>query len=494
MIIFTKIREIFLSNPCVHSLKKAMVRAYLFSFLKIGKDFFSKYGKSLSIALSTSLTLASLLLFTACAGADGGEEENALSSLTLEIGGTEYAVNFDDERNAEIPASVSGIASIGTAVVSNLKLKEGATAKDSSDKTITDGSSVPMSASGDNRKVEINVTDKDDNTRIYTITITITLDEITSITLKGHSDDVYSVAYSPDGTKIASGSSDDTIKIWDATVTGDSSTPIATLSGRVGRVNSVAFSPDGSRLVSGSYDNIVKIWDATVTGDVTASIATLSEHTLSVNSVAFSPDGSKIASGSYDNSVKIWDATVTGDVTASSVTLSRHTLRVNSVAFSPDGSKLASGGDDKSINIWDASKLDGNTPTASLIATLSGHSSSGVLNSVAFSPDGLKIAGGSTASKIKIWDATVKDNTSTPIATLSEHSHWVRSVAFSPDASRLASGSADKTIIIWDVAKSTPTPIATLSGHDDTVNSVAFSPDGTKLASASFDDTVKIWW
>ena len=194
MIIFTKIREIFLSNQGVRSVKKAMVRPYLVSFPKIGKDFFSKYGKSFSITLSTSLTLASLLLFTACAGADAGEEEKPLSSLTLKIGGTEYAVNFDKERNAEISASVSKIASIGTAVVSKLELAEGATAKDSSDKTITDGSTIPMSASGDNRKVEIKVTDKDDNTHTYTVTITITIrDEITTITLSGHTSDVRSV-------------------------------------------------------------------------------------------------------------------------------------------------------------------------------------------------------------------------------------------------------------------------------------------------------------
>ena len=169
--------------------------------------------------MGTSLTLVSLLLLSACAcaddgggrGAGAGEEENALSSLMLEISGTEYAVNFDDERNAEISASVSKIASISTAVVSNLKLTEEATAKDSGDKTITDSSTIPMPASGDNRKVEIKVTDKDDNTHIYTITIR---DEITAITLSGHGDKVISIAYSPDGSRLASGTGDETIKIW----------------------------------------------------------------------------------------------------------------------------------------------------------------------------------------------------------------------------------------------------------------------------------------
>ena len=500
MIVITKIREIFLSNQGSNGLKKAMVRPYLVSFLKIGKDFFSKYGKSFSIALSTSLTLASLLLFTACAGA-GGEEGNALSSLTLEIGGTEYAVNFDKERNAEISATMSRNAPPDTAVVSNLKLTEGATVKDSSDKIVTDGDTLPMSASGDNRKVEINVTDKDGTTRTYTITVLFINSDalISELTLSLNGND-YPVIFdenkqatvnglsrinaNPDAVTIKTLSASKGATVTDSDsnalanessatiVTGtdshtvtlsvtaeDSSTSEYTitldyilpiiLSGHDDNVRSIVFSPDGSRLVSGSYDDTIKIWDASVTANSSTPIATLSGHDDDVNSVAFHPDGSRIASGSNDDTIKIWDATVTANTSTPIATLSEHTRDVNSVAFSPNGSRLASSSFDSTVKIWDASKLDDATPTAPLIASLSGHI--GRVNSVAFRPDGSKLASTSNDNTIKIWDATVEANTSTPITTLSGHLGGAKFATFHPDGSKLASSSNDNTIKIWDI-------------------------------------------
>ena len=116
--------------------------------------------------------------------------------------------------------------------------------------------------------------------------------------LMGHSDWVESVAYSPDGTKIISGSDDKTVKIWDAN-TGEC---LKTLEGHSNYVNSVAYSPDGSKIISGSNDDTVKIWDAN-TGQC---LKTLEGHLDNVRSVAFSPDGTKIISGSDDKTVKIW--------------------------------------------------------------------------------------------------------------------------------------------------------------------------------------------
>ena len=266
-----------------------MVRHYLFSYLKIGKDFFSKYGKSLSLnksfsltkflsfTLRTSLALASLTVLSACAcvevrtGGEGGSgggggtggEGNVLSSLTLEIGGVKYDVDFDNKKSAQISVRMSKLAPPNTDVVSNLKLSAGATAKDTSNNPIIDGSSIPMPVIGDTRKVEINVTDKGGTTRIYTITIVSILDDITVVTLSGHTGNVVSIAYNPDGSRLASGSLDNTIEIWDANKLDDSTltTPlIATLSGHSAWIISVAFSPDGSRLASGSWDNTVKIW------------------------------------------------------------------------------------------------------------------------------------------------------------------------------------------------------------------------------------------
>ena len=167
--------------------------------------------------------------------------------------------------------------------------------------------------------------------------------------LLGHTSWVSSVAFSPDGRRIVSGSTDNTLKVWDA-ATGQET---LTLKGHTSWVMSVAFSPDGRRIVSGSDDKTLKVWDA-ATGQETL---TLKGHTEAVWSVAFSPDGRRIVSGGADKTMKVWDA-ATGQET---LTLKGHTGKVMSVAFSPDGRRIVSGsGDlfsgsgDNTLKIWDA--------------------------------------------------------------------------------------------------------------------------------------------
>ncbi len=215
-------------------------------------------------------------------------------------------------------------------------------------------------------------------------------------TFKGHTSDVLSVCFSPDGKYLATGSVDNSVKIWN-TETGN---VMRTLTGHqysvysdysdysvysVYSVNSVCFSPDGKTLASVNYQEI-KIWN-TETGQ---EIRTLTGHTSFVNSVCFSPDGKYLASGSRDNFVKIWN-TETGNVMR---TLTGHSNYVLSVCFSPDGKYLASGSEDKSVKIW-------NTETGRLMSTLTGHTSS--VKSVCFSPDGEYIASGSFDNSVKIW-------------------------------------------------------------------------------------------
>ena len=288
------------------------------------------------------------------------------------------------------------------------------------------------------------------------------------LTLKGHSGGVCSVAFSPDGKRLVSGSEDRTIRLWD-TATG---TQLLTLKGHSGPVRCVAFSPDGRHLASGSggTDKTIRIWD-TATG---TELLAIKGHSNWVCSVAFSPDGKRLASGSYDNTIGIWD-TATGKKLYA---LKGHSDVVRSVAFSPDGRRLASGSQDRTTRLWD-------TVTGKELLALKGHSAP--VLSLAFSPDGKRLASGSQDSTTRLWDTV----TGKELLTLKGHSAPALSVAFLPDGKHLASGDRDDIIKIWDSV--TGRKLLTRDGHSDGVCSAAFSPDGKRPASGNKDGTIKLW-
>ena len=301
-------------------------------------------------------------------------------------------------------------------------------------------------------------------------------------TMKGHSEGVYSVAWSPDGKTLASGSYDETIRLWDV-ATGKTTATLKTRDGD--HVTSVAWRADGKLLASGSYDKTVRLWDV-ATAKITA---TLDGHTECVDFVAWSPDGKSLASIG-GGAIKLWDVGTGKNI----ATIQRKQEWVNSVAWSPDGKSLASGNADGVVKV--RSVANGMT-----IASLDAESGLNVL-AIAYSPHGKTLASGNGCT-IELWDVVSRKS----IDTLKGHScdlvtyaHGnyagqyipaVKSVAFSPDGKTLASGSQDKTIKLWDVRSSKN--IATLTGHDGDVESVAFSPDGKTLASASDDMTIKLW-
>ncbi len=289
--------------------------------------------------------------------------------------------------------------------------------------------------------------------------------------LTGHERNVRSVAFSPDGQYLVSGSDDRTIKLWDIS-TGKE---VRILSGRSifsdqGWVTSVAFSPDGQYVVSGYNDNTIKLCNV-LRG---RQIRTLTGHKGSVTSVAFAPDGQYVVSGSFDNTVKLWDVSTGKEIR----TLTGHVSNVYSVAFSPDGRYVVSGSFDNTVKLWDVS-------TGKEIRTLTGHKRG--VNSVAFSSDGRYVVSGSDDRTIKLWNIL----TGRVISTLTGHRDGVNSVAFSSDGKFVVSGSDDNTVKLWSILKGNQ--IRTLSGHVRSVQSVTFSPDGQYVASGSDDRTIKLW-
>ena len=284
--------------------------------------------------------------------------------------------------------------------------------------------------------------------------------------LEGHTEDVNSIAFSRNGEMLASGSSDSTIRLWDALI----GTHKRTLRGHWYSVISVAFSPNGRTLASGSWDDTIRLWDA-ATG---AHKRTLRGHTFPVSSVAFSPNGRVLASGSWDDTIRLWD-TVTG---THKRTLEGHADWVWSVAFSPDGRTLASGSSDRTVRLWDA-------VTGAQVRMLRGHTNS--VTSVAFSPDGGTLASAGEDKTVRLWNGM----TGARKRILRGHTDWVWSVAFSPDSRTLASGSNDETVRLWDAV--TGAQVQVLQGHTSGVTSVAFSSDDRTLASGDNDGRVYLW-
>lgn len=296
--------------------------------------------------------------------------------------------------------------------------------------------------------------------------------------LKGHTDNVNSAVFSPDGRRIVSASSDSTIRVWDATTGTQIGHP---LKGHKGCVNSAVFSPDGKKIASASSDSTIRIWDAT-TGK---QIGQLIGHTDNVLSAAFSPDGTSVVSASIDRTIRIWSTATKQQI---GQPLQWMTGELLFACFSPNGENIIAASWDSSVTIWDVA-------TGHLIIRKSFQKDRiwFPVTSAVYSPDGKQIAS-TDYHYIRIWNTPIENEIGTEEKEwiLTGHTDMVWSVSFSPDGNKIVSASADKTIIIWDAT--TGEQIGQpLKGHTNTVRSASFSPDGKCIVSASSDGTVRIW-
>ena len=333
------------------------------------------------------------------------------------------------------------------------------------------------------------------------------------VTHEGHTGDVTAVAFSPHSATLASGGTDNKIRLWDVGAREHRTA----LTGHSERVTALTFSRNGSMLVSGSADNTVQLWN-TATG---TRLDILEGHRSDVAVLSFSPDGATLASGDTGDIVRLWDGNTGQHLATFSLDDEVYGAPIHAVTFSPDGGTLASGeGDSYSrghykINIfyfWTHSTIYygltrlWNTHIGKRRSTISGHKA--LVYAVAFSPDGaILVTGGEHRSLVPRHWANVtthslkyihslqlwKADTGEPehLFNLEGHRNSITSVTFSPSGKILASGSWDHTIRLWN--PTTGQHLTTFHGHSEAVNAVSFSPDGTMLASGSYDDTIKLW-
>jgi WD40 repeat protein len=285
-------------------------------------------------------------------------------------------------------------------------------------------------------------------------------------TFQGHTKDVTSVSWRSDGRQALSGSSDQTVKLWDV-VSGQC---LRTFQGHSKGVTAVGWGPDGRQALSGSNDETLKLWDV-VTG---RSLRTFKGHAHWVNAVNLSPDGWSALSGSGDNTLKLWEV-ASGQCLR---TFQGHTDEVTAVSFSPDGRQALSASHDKTVKLW--SVISGQC-----LRTFQGHTAE--VAAVSFSPDGRSALSGSIDQMLILWDMV----SGKLLRAFPGHSRAVESVNWSPDGRQALSGSMDKTIKLWDLSNGQC--LGTLKGHTDWVTAVSWSPDGRYALSGSNDHTMKLW-
>lgn len=294
--------------------------------------------------------------------------------------------------------------------------------------------------------------------------------------LDGHEQPISVVAFSPDGSTLASADADAVIHLWDSAERRLQ----ATLPSHAHWVRSLVFTPDGSQLISGGADRVIRIWEI-AERRVTE---VLHGHELAVRAMAIHPDGSLLASGGLDDTIRLWNLRHRRHEPAIR-TIRGHITAIRTLDFSPDGAQLASGDGKGYVRLW---PLDGSEATPPTPHTLPGRGRQ--VNQVAFSPDGQWLASADEERQVRIWDVASLQ----PLGALQGFDEAVRALRFAPQGQVMATAGNAGLIHLWDISLPSQGRLITrLSGHTQEINDLLFTPDSRHLISGAADYSLRVW-